>query len=102
MSRYIRSLFDSGTATKYANGIARATIKINYIVQGSKIYFRKRTQLQSNKTMPLVRVNLSNNNIELLNKIKELYKLGSRTEALEMVIKKALQDPKILKPEQEE
>ena len=48
--------------------------------------------------MPVVKVNFSNNNIELLNKIKERYNLESRTQALEMIIEQVLQDREELNP----
>ena len=52
--------------------------------------------------MPAVKVNLSAKTIKLLDKLKQQYKLSSRSQALEMIIEQLLGDPEDQNPEMEE
>ena len=52
--------------------------------------------------MPYTKVNLSNKTIELLDKLKQEYKLDSRSQTLEVIIKQLLEHPEQSNLRQEE
>lgn len=52
--------------------------------------------------MPAVKVNLSAKTIKLLDKLKQQYKLSSRSQALEMIIEQLLEDLESKSPASEE
>lgn len=52
--------------------------------------------------MPEVRVNLSAEIIEILDKLKDQYQLSSRSQALELIIEQLLDDPEKENPAEEE